>query len=546
MLSHEPYTSPIDYSDIMYTHDTAEKCKNMASGWLEQISSQKRIKATTSAEFQRRRKAQSELQRISIGESVAEYEEESLMDYFVHTAAYDEALVTKQSLFVGRKGSGKTAILYKLANDINSDKRNHLCLIKPLGYEVSGIIEIVEQSLQTSEKGYLIQSFWKYLILTELAKSIYELLMERPPHYQRSKEEEDIIEFVEDNSDIIVTDFSIRLEQAVIQLHKLGQPQTATEKRIKISELLHDSIILKLRSLLMRVLEGKQKVVILIDNLDKAWDPKEDIVILCDLLFGLIEINQIIIKDFQKKTPSFKPVNLSIITFLRSDIFEQVFVHTIEPDKLLFHRISWDDNELLMKVIEERFISSTNLTNPDSVWSEYFCSTINGTPIKQFLAEFILPQPRDLIYFSKSALSYAINRGHSIIEEQDMIDAQNRYSQYALDKLDAENAVHFPHLTEILYEFIGANEIIDQSYIIKSLHKYSVAEHRLHEAIDLLCDLSFLGREVDVDRFEFQYSEQGKLKLQTMARRLFESESSQTPRFKINNPFHSYLEIKRD
>ncbi|MHA1974699.1 MAG: P-loop ATPase, Sll1717 family [Candidatus Hodarchaeales archaeon] len=546
MLAHEPYVTPIDYTDILKTHDTAVRCGHIAAEWLKEVNSQEKVKTTTTINLQKRLKAQSELQRISIGESVAEYEEENLIDYFVNTVAYKEALKAKHSLFVGRKGSGKTAILYKLSDDIKFDKRNHLCLIKPVGYEVSGIVEIVEKTLQSSEKGYLIQSLWKYLILTELAKSIYQLLKEQPLHYQPSKEEEDILRFVDENSNVIIPDFSIRLEQAVIRLQKLGQPQTSTEKRVKISELLHDEIIGKLRILLTRVLREKHKVVILIDNLDKTWNPWQDIIILCDLLFGLIEVNQTIVNDFQKSNSMTESVNLSIVTFLRSDIFEQVLNNVIERDKLTFSRISWDDNALLLRVIEERFMASTNITDPELVWAKYFCPFVDDMPLKQFLSESILPQPRDLIYLLKASLSYAINRRHSVIEEEDIIDAQSNYSKYALDSLDAENAIQFPNLTELLYEFVGTNEITDQSFIIESLNKCGVPEHRLQEAIELLCDLAFLGREVEVNQFEFQHSEQEKNKLQIMARRLSESSQSKTPRFKINRPFHSYLEIKHN
>ena len=85
---------------------------------------------------------------------------------------------------IGRKGSGKTAILYKLQNEFLSDKRNHVCLIKPIGYELDGIVSMLNQTLPISEKGYLFESFWKYLIYTELAKSVYEDLSRKPIYIQ--------------------------------------------------------------------------------------------------------------------------------------------------------------------------------------------------------------------------------------------------------------------------------------------------------------------------------------------------------------------------
>jgi len=544
MLAHEPYRSPIDYRDFLKTHDTAAKCESFARKWLKDVEEAYRNTTVVGKEFEQRRKAYSELQNISLGESVAEYENENLKEYFVRTAAYDEALTSKQTLFIGRKGSGKTAILIKLADDIDSDRRNHVCVIKPVGYEAIGIVAMVEQSLQKAEKGYLIESFWKFLIYTELAKSIYESIQSRPTHYQRDKIEEELIQFVENNNSIILPDFSIRLEAAVNRLQKIGGSQSAAQQRIKISELLHEHIIAKLRASLGQTLEKKHKTTILIDNLDKAWNPKEDIIVLCDLLRGLIEVSQRITADFGKSSSLVKSVNLSIIIFLRSDIFEQVLRHAIERDKLSFSRICWSDSEMLIKILEERFMASTEIAAPQDIWSRYFCPNVIGIPTREYITRYILPKPRDLIYLSKTALANAINRRHTIIEEQDILDAQKGYSQYALDSLDAENAVQLQSLLNLLYEFVGANDIIDQNFIIEAMEKCHIHEHQLQDVIDLLCDLTFLGREVEPGLFVFQQNEQDKFKLQTMARRVFERTTDKIQKFKINEPFHSYLEIK--
>ncbi len=199
---------------------------------------------------------------------------------------------------------------------------------------------------------------------------------------------------------------------------------------------------------------------------------------------------------------------------------------------------------MLIRIIEERFMVAANLPDVDTVWSKYFCKTVNGIPVTNYITKAILPQPRDVIYLIRTALANAINRRHSIIEEQDLIEAQRSYSQYAIDSLDAENAIHFPHLLEFLHEFVGVKEILNQAMIIKAMTRCSIPEHRLQEAVDLLCDLAFLGREVDANRFQFQQNEQEKTKLMIMARRVIDSHISKEQRFKINEPFHSYLEIK--
>ena len=114
------------------------------------------------------------------------------------------------SILIGRKGTGKTANLYKLKEEFEKDVRNHVCVIKPIGYELKGIISMLEKSLKESEKGYLVESFWKFLIYTELSKSIFEVLESKPIYYKRDDNENELYDYVVENDSIITPEFSIR------------------------------------------------------------------------------------------------------------------------------------------------------------------------------------------------------------------------------------------------------------------------------------------------------------------------------------------------
>ena len=127
--------------------------------------------------------------------------------------------------------------------------------------------------------------------------------------------------------------------------------------------MLHANIISKIRVVLGKVLESKNRVVILIDNLDKAWEQKENIVLLSDLLFGLLSVTRRIIEDFRKSDQRRRPANLALILFLRSDIFSYIMKGAREKDKISYSRITWHDPKLLIRVLEERFLSS-GVPNP--------------------------------------------------------------------------------------------------------------------------------------------------------------------------------------
>ena len=94
-----------------------------------------------------------------------------------------------------------------------------------------------------------------------------------------------------------------------------------------------------------------------------------------------------------------------------------------------FRKIDWSDNELLLRVIEQRFLASRKYKEePEELWERYFCDSVAGVPIKTYLLEHILPRPRDLLFFVKSALSMAVNRKHTRVGENDVLDAEKEYS----------------------------------------------------------------------------------------------------------------------
>lgn len=545
MLAHEPYECPIDYRELLKTHSTAAECKMIASSWLDDVEGKFSERTVDAHRFAEKLRAHSELQTISIGDHIAENESQALLDYFIPTASYEEALVSKLSIFVGRKGSGKTAILYKLADKIGSDARNHICLIKPIAYELEGILRMLRQTLPASEKGYLIESFWKFLIYTELSKSVYYEMKSKPLYYQWNAAEKGLLDFVSENAPIITPDFSIRLESIVSKLQDISRLKSGGDQRAKISEFLHAEVIGRLRLMLGKVLQKKNKVAILVDNLDKVWKPQEDLDTLCDLLFGLLGVSQRIVRDFEKSDHRRKAVNLSIIIFLRSDIFARVIKYAREKDKISYSRIAWEDPETLLRVLEERFVaSSTEISIPNDVWSRYFCASVKGMPTRSYLTKYILPRPRDLIYLSKAAIAQAVNRRHTKVEKEDILEAQKKYSQYALDSIVVENSIQVEALEALLYEFVGHEEIIDCNDVLEAMEVCNIPNDKLDYVVELLCDLTFLGREVERGRFEFLHNEENKTKFQVMARKTAEGCADRVERFRINEPFHAYLEIR--
>jgi Cdc6-like AAA superfamily ATPase len=543
ILAHAPFSPPIDYRDMMIVHETATACVSAVDSWLPTIE---REHARLLDEY-RKQQADMEtavgLRKINLGEYIAENEELELADYFVVTAPYSQALkVSQYTIYVGRKGSGKTANLYQMARTLEEDKRNHVCIIKPVDYELEGVFRLLTSNLAKADPGYLIESLWKFLVYTELAISIHEQLVSKPKHFDYDKAEVEFMRYLDERQDLIEENFTARMEYAIQELCEIDSFSNVRDQRAKVSEILHSRPLGVLREHLGKVLEKRNKVVLLIDNLDKAWLRRENLDLMSQFLFGLLSAGQAISKDFRQGRRTRPRVNLSLIIFLRGDIFSYIRQAAREGDKIAFTVMDWNDPLLLQRVIEERFTNSLGDTFvPEGIWQRFFVPAIEGLPTKDYIVSRIIPRPRDIIYLCKSALSHAINHKHTRIEQDDILQAEIDYSAYAFESLKDETGAQFGEIEELLYEFVGANAIVTRDDIDSFIKKANISEERTDYAIELLCDSTFLGLETRPGSFEFLYEVPKKRVFQKLAQAVAEQGGEQ--RFMINIPFHAYLEI---
>jgi hypothetical protein len=313
------------------------------------------------------------------------------------------------------------------------------------------------------------------------------------------------------------------------------------KNRIAISETLHTGLLRKLREVLTSALVDKQRIAILVDNLDKAWDKQNDIDELAEFLLGLLGTTSRIAGDFRNVGISRQTLNMSLAVFVRADIFHRVMTIAREPDKIVYSKLNWNDDEMLIRVIEERFASSIG-TNPNEVWTKYFCPSVRGVPTKQYFLNRILRRPRDLVFFVKAAITTAVNRRHGLVEERDVVDAEKQYSQFAIDSILVENGITIKQLETIIYEFVGAEPILTDPQIRKILLGAGMPADKMESILRHLCNLTFLGLEVEQDIFRFADDQSENHKNSILAQRLIQSRPG-PPRFKINSAFWAFLEI---
>jgi hypothetical protein len=119
----------------------------------------------------------------------------------------------------------------------------------------------------------------------------------------------------------------------------------------------------------------------------------------------------------------------------------------------------------------------------------------------------------------------------------------NRY--YMLDFVRGEisNGNLREKLEKLLVQFSLSPEIVSELDLLSYIEHAQVHE-RPSDVVDFLCELAFLGMEVENNRFEFLYDEENAEKLNAMAVRNAELNPQGLRRFRINRAYHRFLEVK--
>jgi hypothetical protein len=534
--------APMDYRDATRYYTTPAEAARLSEEWLQPMLVEKKDTTGAAASYTKALRLATELKdfHLQLGDYIAENEARELNEYFVETTVSADLISGTQNVFVGRKGTGKTANLIHAEATMAADVRNLVCLIKPVGYEIEGLVRLFSGYKFQDYKGYVIESLWKFMLYTELARAAAQRIEGAALWELTNPETKELVDLLEDESKAFGGEFIVRLERVVKSLELLPTSDSSDRFRRGISESLHSGALARLRTVLGRVLSRKRNVLLLIDNLDKPWTKDANLGQLAEFLLGLLTATNRIADELNREKTATK---FKSAIFLRSDIFEKVIAAAREPDKLSYIRIRWDDPELLLRVIEERYVASHGSgSDPSVMWHKYFCPEVKGIPTREYLINRILKRPRDVIYFVKAVVSFAVNRKHDRVEEKDIVDGEREYSQYALDSILVENGITIPQLESVLFEFVGLSAIINEDEVMRVVSQTDVPASVINEVINHMIKLSFLGVEVSDNVFAYS-DELRELKKNMVLSNRHLKGRDKPRRYEINPAFRSYLEI---
>lgn len=499
LLVAEPtYQTPLDYSDMLLNFQSSSDLQGRVRIWLDE----RHLQATTTGRRAGRLALQVELPIRSFGQYVAEYERDSLADYFVPTSEYETMLRGDAKIFVGRKGTGKTATMQRLVDDLRSSGKNLVVSIKPASYEISGLVEAIGSVDSEAVTDYMLLSLWSYLVYTEIAMQIVRHADSRPAGWPLDEDIERVRKELENLGVEVDADLSSRLEHAVNDFITPQKTHTRRpDDREAVAKAFKVEHVRRLVAAMQPNLASYDRVAVLFDNLDKAWQRGINYAAMSRFLLALLVASGKIERELRRSSDHPAGPVFTLAVFLRTDIFDIVTRFAREPDKIETLEVRWSDEELLLRVLEERYgaLRDDDHSGVEAdMWAEIFETEVRSTQTRDYIPWRVLPRPRDLVYFANAALTSAINNKHDLVRETDLIAAEQPYSEFVVEALLVEGQAEEFDLEAVIYEFVGKPATLDQTEIIALLSPHGDA----NDIRDFLVRSTFLQIEMSEGTFE--------------------------------------------
>lgn len=416
---------------------------------------------------------------IKFGVPAAERDND-LLDCFVQSDTYSRLLTGQKTVILGNRGTGKSALLRKFAND-EIAKSNIVIQLAPEDYSY----EVLSQSLAKESEGSWAKqgayaAAWKYILLIKVMKEITQhgKSYKKGPHARIYSYLRDNYSNIDTNPIGMLISYLKRMEGLKIGNH---------EAAIKARELKKLYSLEDLSNFFTDIDEttSHQKVFILVDELDKGWDASEDAVLFVAGLFqAAMYLNQ-----------TFK--NVKVILSLRKELYDNIPTLFEDAQKIrdVIEFVEWDEPKLLELISKRivKFLPETIEINDAERWNRIFQETLEYRQSNSFnyIVDRTLYRPREIIEFCNEISTVAASPqsntkppfGYPIITE-----AEYKYSQNRLQDICSEYRFQFSGLQSVLETFRGLTYSMSRDDLENHLLKVICGEFPVSKSTKPWCE----------------------------------------------------------
>lgn len=536
LLQHGDWAVPLDVRDTVSRYQSEQQLSSLFGDFAARVHDARYAKPLkTSANY-------NILAALNLGDPTAENEASQLEEYFLERDEYRQVVNGRANIVVGRKGSGKTAVFVRAAEDLKIDRSNVVVDLSPESHQLRKLKDLVLDCLAEGSKDALLTAFWEYVLLLETCSKMLE--KDRDVHkrdhtlfesYQRL-----LAAFVHETA-MEGVDFSDRLNRLIdgiaeryVKVFGAGTGKTLAQG--EVTRLLYSTTLATLRKEVEEYAQHKSGVFVLFDNLDKAWNASglqdADIIIVRTLLDAAKKLE----RTFRNRR-----VDFHCIVFLRNDVYELMVSQTSDRGKDAKVLVDWMQPELLKQLIRMRllFNSDDKSSDVDALWSKVCTPLVEGESSLDYLVNRSLMRPRYLLRLINHCKGIAINFQRSRIDDEDIKAGESVYSTDIVTDIDLEIRDVLPAAADVLYCFIEEKRELRRSRILE-LIATKVREEDRKAVFALLLWHGVLGLKRDSEEATFIYDVNYDLKRLNAA---IEKQDAD-PAFMINPAFWLGLELK--
>lgn len=375
-----------------------------------------------------------------LGDVRAEHDTKMLEQAFYETPDYRTIIEPEngsKSIVVGRRGTGKSALVYKLQKHFGSLPGTICVMIAPEDVDIYTLRALLPPF---QDRYNLIRAtfrlLWRYAIAVESFISISS-------HYKLPVEE------------------LAPLRKASSEWVKLGpgflQRLTALARKQVPKDVISEGIVGEIanrlqvneieQELSLALHQTKRSAVILIDKLDEGYEPDSGgVAIVAGLAHAISALNGMI-------------KNVRGIVFLRDNIFRSIarmdsdFSRNLEGQVLRLH---WDRYHLL-NMIANRLRIAFELSHESSqkVWDACTAQSMRGSSGFDRCLKLTLFRPRDLLILLNDAIYSADSQDRRFIDDSDIEATAKSVSQNRLNDLIKEYDTVIVCLDQMIPSFAG-------------------------------------------------------------------------------------------
>jgi hypothetical protein len=395
--------------------------------------------------------------------------------------------------FVGRRGAGKTAIVYEIQR-----KLKRAISITPHIFDLLVLPVECEEFHDTRQRPFKsLMHTMERALLDEAVRAWRDanlFLFKNAP--ATIAKERNLIEDCEFDQRII------NLTKEIFDAYTLNQDKLWLRQINRSKELVDEVNTL--------AMNGQFRFAILIDRLDESWDGSPSALIcLMALMHAAVRL--------RASTQCIRPY-----IFIRENIYDRIRAIDNEFSRLETSVVflEWTEKKL-QELVERRLVRPFN-TKPKlggEAWNCFF-EEVDGRSSAGLVMELCQRRPRDVLMLTTYAISSALANGNVKVTKADLEDAGRRYSTSRLKDLGDEFSENYPNISIILGHFYGLGSefsiLAIEDFIGKLLVNEKIAKYCgswffdytvAFRFVELLFGIGFFGLQ---NKGRVQYKEPGK------------------------------------